>query len=36
MKKIIDNYDYEFTKNIFEIKEYEQSNLKVLRRPKIK
>lgn len=36
MKKIIDSYDFELAKNIFKIKEYEQNNLKVLRRPKIK
>lgn len=36
MKKIIDSYDFELAKNIFKIKEYENANIKVLKRPKIK
>lgn len=36
MKNIIDGYDYEVAKYIFEIKKYEQNNLKVLRSSKRK
>lgn len=36
LKDAIDNYDYEFAKNIITIKNFEESEIKVLRRPVIK
>ena len=36
LKDVIDSYDYDFAKNVISIKDYQDSDIKVLKRPIIK